>query len=109
MLDRTTASWHPGLTPSLHNDSEDEREASSNDDESDECLPGAQEPPAGPHIMAVAPTAASGDARLRVDVSALGSDRPPSGQDSTIMTARAYQLEMLAESMKRNVIVAVCC
>lgn len=34
-------------------------------------------------------------------------DKPLTAQGDTMMTARAYQLEMYEESMKRNIIVAV--
>ncbi len=36
-----------------------------------------------------------------------GSDRDGETQDATVIHARAYQLEMFEESLKRNIIVAV--
>jgi hypothetical protein len=85
-------------------DDSDEIEIDSSDDESEECLPAVHGPPASHILETVA--AAGSNVVLKPEGSA-ESNELPSGQNDTIMTARAYQLEMLAESLKRNVIVTV--
>ncbi len=116
MPDRTAAprqNMAPLAYPQAYDDDFDEVDASGGHYSSDESLSVGPEPPppVSSHNLdaAAAPTAAARDVAPESDTSLSDSDGRPPGQDgSAIMSARAYQLEMLHESLRRNIIVAVC-